>query len=55
MPQCAIKLFQPSRNLDAQELATAQNLFEREAVVLEELGRKHSQIPDLYAFFTPIL
>ena len=55
MPQCVVKLFQPSRNLDAQELAIAQNLFEREAVVLEELGRKHSQIPDLYAFFTPIV
>ena len=55
MPQCVVKLFQPSRNLDAHELAIAQNLFEREAVVLEELGRKHSQIPDLYAFFTPIV
>ncbi len=55
MPQCVVKLFQPSRNLNAHELAIAQNLFEREAVVLEELGRKHSQIPDLYAFFTPIV
>ncbi len=55
MPQCVVKLFQPSRNLNAHELAIAQNLFEREAVVLEELGRKHSQLPDLYAFFTPIV
>ena len=55
MPQCVVKLFQPSRNLDAHKLAIAQKLFEREAVVLEELGRKHSQIPDLYAFFTPIV
>ncbi len=36
-------------------MAIARKLFEREAVVLEELGRKHSQIADLYVFFTPIV
>ena len=55
MPKCVVKQFQPSGDLDAQELAIAQNLFQREAVVLEELGYKHPQIPDLYAFFTPIV
>ncbi|MEL6882092.1 MAG: protein kinase, partial [Cyanobacteria bacterium J06607_10] len=28
-----------------------QQRFEREAVVLEKLGKSHSQIPSLYAFF----
>lgn len=55
MPLCVVKQFQPSGNLDAHELGIAQNLFAREAIVLEELGHKHPQIPDLYAFFTPIV
>ena len=55
MPLCVVKQFQPSGNLDAHELAIAQKLFQREAEVLEELGHKHPQIPDLYAFFTPIV
>ena len=55
MPKCAIKQFLPSGDLDSEELAVAQNLFQREAIVLEELGHKHRQIPDLYAFFTPII
>ena len=55
MPLCVVKQFQPAGNLDAHELAVAQNLFQREAIVLEELGDKHPQIPDLYAFFTPIV
>ena len=55
MPLCVVKQFQPSGDLDAHELTVAQNLFQREAVVLEELGHKHPQIPDLYAFFTPIV
>ena len=55
MPKCVVKQFLPSGDLDAEELTVAQNLFQREAVVLEELGHKHPQIPDLYAFFTPII
>ena len=55
MPPCVVKLFQPSGDLDAQELVVAQNLFQREAVVPEELVQKHPQIPNLYAFFTPIV
>lgn len=55
MPLCVVKQFQPVGNLDAHELEIAQNLFAREAVVLEELGHKHPQIPDLYAYFTPMV
>lgn len=51
MRQCVVKQFQPSGNLNPQQLKTAQYLFEREAEVLEELGSRHSQIPDLFAFF----
>jgi serine/threonine-protein kinase len=55
MRHCVVKQFQPSGNFTSQELALAQSLFEREAEVLEELGDKNPQIPDLYAFFTPIV
>lgn len=51
MRPCVVKQFQPSGNLTAAQLLTAQGLFEREAVVLEELGNAHPQIPDLLAFF----
>jgi len=51
MRQCVVKQFQPAGDLTATQLATAQKLFEREAVVLEELGSQHDQIPDLFAFF----
>ncbi|GET43555.1 protein kinase domain-containing protein [Microseira wollei] len=51
MRRCVVKLFQPSGTLTPQQLQTAQNLFEREAEVLEELGNQHPQIPDLFAFF----
>jgi len=33
----------------------AQSLFQREAAVLEDLGNRHPQIPDLYAFFPLIV
>lgn len=46
-----IKQFQPSGNLNDTQLQRAQSLFEREAEVLEQLGRAHPQIPDLFAFF----
>jgi serine/threonine protein kinase len=51
MRRCAVKLLQPGGDLSPQQLQIAQNLFEREAVVLEELGNQHPQIPDLLAFF----
>ncbi|VEP18795.1 Serine/threonine-protein kinase F [Hyella patelloides LEGE 07179] len=52
---CVVKQFKPSGNLSPQDLDLAQELFAREGVVLEELGNQHPQIPDLYAFFTPIV
>ncbi len=50
MRRCVVKQFQPSGDLTPQQLQIAQNLFEREGAVLEELG-SHPQIPDLFAFF----
>lgn len=52
---CVVKQFQPLGNLDDQQLALAQELFEREAHVLERIGNRHPQIPDLYAFFPLIV
>jgi len=52
---CVVKQFQPTGNLNAQQLAIAEGLFEREATVLEQLGNKNEQIPDLYAFFPLIV
>jgi serine/threonine protein kinase len=51
MRQCVAKLLQPSVSLTPTQLKIAQNLFEREAAVLEELGNEHPQIPSLLAFF----
>ncbi len=55
MRQCVVKQFQPSGNLSTQQLEIALNLFEREALVLEKLGNKHPQIPDLYAYFPLVI
>ncbi|NJL86598.1 MAG: serine/threonine protein kinase [Leptolyngbyaceae cyanobacterium SM1_1_3] len=55
MRQCVVKQFQPSGNLSPEQLRVAQDLFEREAQVLEVLGDRHPQIPDLYAFFPLIV
>jgi serine/threonine-protein kinase len=49
--QCVVKQFLPSTNLSPTQLKTAQDLFEREAQALDELGNAHPQIPDLFAFF----
>lgn len=51
MRQCVVKQFQPAGDLNPQQLKIAQDLFEREAEVLEQLGNVHPQIPDLFAFF----
>ncbi|MDX2241918.1 MAG: serine/threonine-protein kinase [Leptolyngbyaceae cyanobacterium bins.302] len=51
MRQCVVKLFLPSNTLSPTQLQTAQELFEREAQALDELGNEHPQIPDLFAFF----
>ncbi|BAW96677.1 Serine/threonine protein kinase [[Synechococcus] sp. NIES-970] len=55
MRLCVVKQFQPMGNLDDQQLALAQELFEREAHVLERIGNRHPQIPDLFAFFPLIV
>ncbi|MBU7581423.1 MAG: serine/threonine protein kinase [Nostoc sp. TH1S01] len=48
---CVVKQFQPAEDISANQLRIAQQLFEREADVLAEIGREHEQIPELYAFF----
>ncbi len=52
---CVVKQFQPAGNLSSQQLEIALKLFEREALVLEKLGSKNSQIPDLYAYFPLVI
>ena len=54
MRQCVVKQFQPAGNLNQTQMQLAQDLFEREAIVLEELGNQHDQIPALFAYF-PLL
>ncbi|MEB3883054.1 GUN4 domain-containing protein [Lyngbya sp. CCY1209] len=49
-PPCAIKQFYPQAQ-GTKTLDKAKQLFEREAVRLDELGH-HPQIPELYAYFT---
>ncbi|NER37750.1 MAG: serine/threonine protein kinase [Oscillatoria sp. SIO1A7] len=49
--QCAVKQFQPSGDLNPEQLAIAQKLFDTEALVLDSLGSQHPQIPVLLAFF----
>jgi serine/threonine-protein kinase len=55
MRQCVVKQFQPAGNLSETQLKLAQDLFEREAIVLEEIGTQHEQIPDLFAYFPVIV
>ncbi len=55
MRQCVVKQFLPAGTLTSAQLQIAQDLFEREAVVLEELGYQHDQIPDLFAYFPVIV
>ncbi len=49
--KCVVKQFKPAGDLTIDQLATAQQLFEREAEVLELIGNQSNQIPDLFAFF----
>ncbi len=49
--QCVIKLLKPV--VDTPQIPEwLQERFQREAIVLEELGENHPQIPRLYAYFT---
>lgn len=52
MRQCVVKQFQPAGDLTPAQRQLAQELFEREGEVLEQLGNAHPQIPDLFAFFS---
>lgn len=51
MRQCVVKQFQPAGNLTSIQLQLAQQLFEREADALAQLGNQNEQIPDLFAYF----
>ena len=51
MRQCVVKQFQPAGNLTSTQLQLAQQLFEREADVLAQIGNQNDQIPDLFAYF----
>jgi serine/threonine-protein kinase len=51
MRQCVVKQFQPSGDLSPAQMKLAHDLFEREGTVLESLGNRHAEIPDLLAFF----
>ncbi len=55
MRSCVVKQFLPSTSLSPTQLKLAQDLFEREAVVLEQIGYQHDQIPNLYAYFPVIV
>ena len=52
---CVVKQFQPPDSFGPEELKKARQLFDQEAAVLEHLGKKHPQIPDLFAFFPLIV
>ena len=51
MRPCVVKQFKPAVRLTTEQHQLAHGLFMREGEVLEELGREHLQIPDLFAFF----
>ncbi|MCS6781575.1 MAG: serine/threonine-protein kinase [Gloeomargarita sp. SKYBB_i_bin120] len=50
MEYCVVKHFRPE-GMDAEEVAMAKRLFDREARVLQQVGNEHDCIPDLYAYF----
>lgn len=47
---CVIKCLRP-QTTDPEALQVIQERFQREAVILEDLGKSCSQIPNLYAYF----
>lgn len=55
MRQCVVKQFLPAGDLNPNQLQVAQDLFEREAIVLEEIGSEHHQIPQLFAYFPVVV
>ena len=54
-PECVNVLLSSSNhagNLTSTQLQLAQQLFEREAEVLAQIGHEHEQIPELICFFS---
>ena len=49
-PYCVVKQFIPPRDIPPEALEQAKRSFEREAMVLHQLGQEHSQIPRLLAY-----
>ncbi|RMG08845.1 MAG: serine/threonine protein kinase, partial [Cyanobacteria bacterium J055] len=49
---CVIKQLKPSESSDSQVMQLIRERFAREAAILEELGEGHSQIPNLFAYFS---
>jgi serine/threonine protein kinase len=52
MRRCVVKQFQPAADLNPAQMELAQTLFGREAEVLEDLGSRYEQIPNLFANFS---
>ncbi|GAB4533304.1 MAG: hypothetical protein Tsb0014_18570 [Pleurocapsa sp.] len=48
---CVVKQFEPPVNLPQEAFEQARRSFEREAIVLNDIGREHPQIPRLLAYF----
>ncbi|MBE9029634.1 DUF4101 domain-containing protein [filamentous cyanobacterium LEGE 11480] len=49
-PHCVVKQLKPA-STDPDFLVVARRLFQSEATILEKLGRRHDQIPQLLAYF----
>lgn len=49
-PECVVKQLHPVSN-NPNHLRLARRMFQREAEILERLGKKHDQIPRLLAYF----
>ncbi|MGK7929385.1 MAG: serine/threonine protein kinase [Spirulina sp.] len=50
--QCVIKQLKPAVSIPPEQQQWLEDRFQREAAILEALGEGHSQIPQLYAYFS---
>ena len=48
--RCVVKQFSPPEDIPSEALEQAKRSFEREAIVLHQLGQEHPQIPRLLAY-----
>lgn len=48
--RCVVKQFSPPEDIPPEALEQAKRSFEREAIVLHQLGHEHPQIPRLLAY-----